>query len=81
MPRIELCIPELGLGVQPIKLSGWLVARGARVEAGDPVAEILVGPATIDLPTPVAGVVVKRSVEVDETLAVGQLLAVIERDA
>jgi pyruvate/2-oxoglutarate dehydrogenase complex dihydrolipoamide acyltransferase (E2) component len=72
MPRIELRLPDLGLGDQPIMLSGWLVSRGARVEAGEPLAEILAGPA--------AGVLVKRFVEVDEPLAVGQPLAAIETD-
>jgi pyruvate/2-oxoglutarate dehydrogenase complex dihydrolipoamide acyltransferase (E2) component len=80
MPRIELRLPDLGLGDQPIMLSGWLVSRGARVEAGEPLAEILAGPATVDLPAPAAGVLVKRFVEVDEPLAVGQPLAAIETD-
>jgi len=78
MPRIDLCLPDLGLDDQPIALSGWLVPRGARVTAGERVAEILAGPATVDLPSPVDGVLIKRLVDEDEPLAVGQPLAVIE---
>jgi len=78
MPRIELCLPDLGLDDQPITLSGWLVPRGARVAAGERVAEVLAGPATVDLPSPVDGVLIKRLVDEDEPLAVGQPLAVIE---
>jgi pyruvate/2-oxoglutarate dehydrogenase complex dihydrolipoamide acyltransferase (E2) component len=80
MSRIELRLPDLGLDEQPMSLSGWLVSRGARVEAGEPVAEILAGPATIDLPAPAAGVLVKRLVDLDAPLAVGQVLALIETD-
>jgi pyruvate/2-oxoglutarate dehydrogenase complex dihydrolipoamide acyltransferase (E2) component len=80
MPRIELRLPDLGLGDQPISLSGWLVSRGARVEAGEPVAEVLAGPATVDLPAPAAGVLVKRLVDVDAPLFQGQVLAVIKTD-
>jgi len=77
MPRIELRLPDLGLD-QPMSLSGWLVSRGASVEAGEPVAEILAGPATVDLPAPAAGVLIRRLIEVDEPLAVGQVLALID---
>jgi pyruvate/2-oxoglutarate dehydrogenase complex dihydrolipoamide acyltransferase (E2) component len=81
MPRVELRLPDLGLDDQAISLSIWLVSRGARVEQGEPVAEILAGPATVDLPAPAAGVLVKWLVDVDEPLSVGQVLAVIETDA
>ncbi len=78
MSRIELCLPELGLDDQPITLSMWLVPRGARVAAGERVVEVLAGPATVDLPSPADGVLVKRLVDEDEPLVVGQPLAVIE---
>jgi len=78
MPRIELFLPELGLGDQPITLCLWLVPRGARVAAGERVAEVLAGPATVDLPSPVDGVIIERLVDEDEPIAVGQPLAWIE---
>jgi len=78
MPRIELCLPDLGLDDQPITLSVWLVPRGARVTACERVAEVLAGPATVDLPSPVDGVIIKRLVDEDEAIIVGQPLAVIE---
>jgi pyruvate/2-oxoglutarate dehydrogenase complex dihydrolipoamide acyltransferase (E2) component len=78
MPRIELCLPDLGLDDQPITLSLWLVSRGARVAAGERVAEVLAGPATVDLPSPVDGVLIERLVGEDDPLAVGQPLAIIE---
>ena len=78
MPRIELCLPNLGLDDQPITLSLWLVPRGARVTAGERVAEVLAGPATVDLPSPVDGVLAERLVDEDEPITVGQPLAIIE---
>ncbi len=78
MPRFELSLPELGLDDQPISLSAWLVPRGARVTAGEPVAEVLAGPATVDIPSPVDGVLIKRLVDEDEPIVIGQPLAVIE---
>jgi pyruvate/2-oxoglutarate dehydrogenase complex dihydrolipoamide acyltransferase (E2) component len=77
MRRIEVCLPDLGLDDQPITLSAWLVPRGAHVTAGERVAEVLAGPVTVDIPTPVDGVLIKRLVDEDEPIAVGQPLAVI----
>ena len=76
----ELCVPDLGMGDQPIRVSLWLVRRGAPVVQGDPVVELLAGEATIDLPSPVSGTLARRLVGEDEVVRVGQALAVIEVD-
>lgn len=80
MPRHDLTLPDLGLGDQPIKISVWLVDRGAQVKEGDPVLEVLAGEAVVDLPAPVDGVLLKRFVAEDEPVQVGQRLAVIESE-
>ncbi len=46
--------------------------------AGEQVAEVLAGPATVDIPSPVDGTLVGRLVEEDDPIAVGQPLAVLE---
>jgi 2-oxoglutarate dehydrogenase E2 component (dihydrolipoamide succinyltransferase) len=79
MAHIELRLPDLGMD-QPAMVSAWLVKRGSRVRAGDPIVEVLAGPATIDLPSPADGILVKKLVGEDESAAVGQALAVIETD-
>ncbi len=78
MPRHELTLPELGIDDRPITVSLWLVERDTRVAAGDPVLEVLAGPATVDLPAPADGVLVETFVEEDDPLQVGQRLGVVE---
>ena len=73
----QILVPDLGLDDVPIRLSVWLVRRGRRVEAGEPVVEILAGPATIDLSAPNNGVLVEKLVGEDETVEVGQVLGMI----
>jgi pyruvate/2-oxoglutarate dehydrogenase complex dihydrolipoamide acyltransferase (E2) component len=77
MPTCELVLPELGLGDRLIKVSLWLVERGSRVVEGDPLVELLAGEATVDLPSPATGVLIKKMVAEDEPVHVGQRLAVI----
>jgi pyruvate/2-oxoglutarate dehydrogenase complex dihydrolipoamide acyltransferase (E2) component len=73
-----LTLPDLGMGDQPIVLSLWLVKRGAHVAEGEPLVEVLAGAATVDLPSPADGVLVEKSADAGNVLAVGQHLAVIE---
>jgi pyruvate/2-oxoglutarate dehydrogenase complex dihydrolipoamide acyltransferase (E2) component len=78
MPLHNLVLPDLGIGDQPITVSLWLVERGSRVAAGDPLVEVLAGAATVDLPAPADGLLAETLVEENDRLAVGQRLAVIE---
>ena len=80
MARYELLVPDLGIDDQPIVVSSWLVRPGSRISAGDRVVEILAGPATVDLPSPVDGILLRTLADEDEPVAVGQCLAVIRCD-
>ena len=52
--RLEAVIlPDLGTGPDvPIVVSHWFAARGDEVWEGDRLVEVLVGPATFDVPAP-----------------------------
>ena len=55
--RLEAVIlPELGTGPdEPIVVSYWFAERGDEVWEGDRLVEVLVGPATFDVPAPRTG--------------------------
>ena len=80
MARHHLTLPALGIDDQPIRVSLWLAPRGSHVAEGDPILEVLAGPATVDLPAPADGVLIETLVEEDDLIAVGQRLAVIESE-
>jgi pyruvate/2-oxoglutarate dehydrogenase complex dihydrolipoamide acyltransferase (E2) component len=71
-------MPELGLEDLPIKVSLWLARRGERVSAGTPLVEIAAACATVDLPSPVDGILVEKLAAENDAVRVGQRLAVIE---
>ncbi len=75
--RVELLLPDLGLGDAPITASVWLIEAGHEVTVGDRVLEVLSGSVTVDLPAPASGRMIELTVEVDESLSVGQRLGVI----
>ncbi|WP_169975848.1 biotin/lipoyl-containing protein [Tautonia rosea] len=55
--RLEaVVLPNLGTDPdEPIIISHWFAARGAEVWEGDRLVEVLVGPATFDVPAPCSG--------------------------
>lgn len=71
-----LVVPDLGLG--DVRLSLWLVPPGAAVLEGDRVAELVGRGATVDLEAPVTGRLVAWLVDEDETVGVGDTLALFE---
>ncbi|MEN6458077.1 MAG: biotin/lipoyl-containing protein [Thermoguttaceae bacterium] len=71
--RRDVVLPDLGVGLTILTV--WLVKTGERVAAGEPVVEVMTGPATVDLPSPVDGIVVEKHAAEGERLTVGQRLA------
>jgi pyruvate/2-oxoglutarate dehydrogenase complex dihydrolipoamide acyltransferase (E2) component len=55
--RLEAVIlPDLGTGLDlPIVVSHWFAGRGDDVWEGERLVEVLVGPATFDVPAPSTG--------------------------
>ena len=78
--KIELRLPELDLPGAAITACCWHAQLGQRVIEGDRLLEVLAGDAIVDLPAPASGRLVERSVQADDELRPGQVLAMIEAD-
>lgn len=75
MPR-PIVMPSMGMYTEEGVLTTWLRPAGARVEAGEPVAEITTEKATVEIPAPAAGVLCPVT-EVGSNLRVEALLGYI----
>ena len=72
-----LTVPKWGMAMEEGTLVNWLVETGTEVAAGDPIAEIESSKIVNVLETQYPGVIRRRLLEVDQTLPVGALVAVI----
>jgi 2-oxoisovalerate dehydrogenase E2 component (dihydrolipoyl transacylase) len=81
MTERTFALPDLGEGLEEATVGAWLVAEGARVELNQPIAEVETAKATVELPSPFAGRVVRIHAEAGATLGVGDPLVTIEVDA
>src|SRR5947208_1741592 len=77
--RLEAVIlPDLGTGPDvPIVVSHWFAARGDEVWEGDRLVEVLVGPATFDVPAPATGRLAEIRGREDDRVAPGAVLGLV----
>jgi 2-oxoglutarate dehydrogenase E2 component (dihydrolipoamide succinyltransferase) len=74
----SVTLPELGESVTEGTVTRWLKQEGDRVEVDEPLLEISTDKVDTEVPSPVAGTVLKISVKEDDTVEVGGELAVID---
>jgi 2-oxoisovalerate dehydrogenase E2 component (dihydrolipoyl transacylase) len=73
-------LPDVGEGVAEAELVEWHVAVGDLVKQDDVIAAVMTDKATVEIPSPVAGVVSSLNGEPGDVLAVGGDLVGIELD-
>ncbi|MEA2557165.1 MAG: hypothetical protein QOG88_703 [Actinomycetota bacterium] len=64
-------MPDLGEGLQEGEIVTWLVAQGDTVELNQPLVEIETAKATVEVPSPFAGVVERLHGAAGDVIAVG----------
>lgn len=73
----EFNLPDIGEGVTEGEIVQWLVAEGDTVEEDQAIVEIMTDKATVEIASPVAGVIAKKGIEEGEMLKVGAMVALI----
>ena len=70
-------LPDLGEGLTEGEVARWLVAEGQEVAEDDPLVEIQTDKATVEIPSPFAGTVLRIVVAEGQVAPVGAVLVVI----
>jgi 2-oxoglutarate dehydrogenase E2 component (dihydrolipoamide succinyltransferase) len=76
---LVLRVPALGESVREATLGAWKRAEGDEVTADEPLVEVESEKATLEVPSPGAGVLRKILRKAGETVAVGEAIAEIEQ--
>ncbi|MFZ4123004.1 MAG: 2-oxoglutarate dehydrogenase, E2 component, dihydrolipoamide succinyltransferase [Candidatus Planktophila sp.] len=77
----SLTMPALGESVTEGTVTRWLKAEGDQVAVDEPLLEVSTDKVDTEIPSPVAGILQKIVVGVDQTVAVGADLAFIDDGA
>ncbi|MBA4163955.1 MAG: branched-chain alpha-keto acid dehydrogenase subunit E2 [Erythrobacter sp.] len=78
MAKFTFNMPDVGEGVAEAEIVAWHVKAGDRVEEDQHLVDVMTDKATIDIESPVSGVVTEVSGEAGDTISVGAMLLVIE---
>lgn len=78
--KVEVLLPQWGMGMSEGTVTEWLKKVGDRVEEDEPLAEIEAEKATQELEAPATGVLSEILVQQGEEAKVRTVLAIIETD-
>lgn len=80
MGQYNFKLPDVGEGTAEAEVAEWRVQVGDRIEEDQPLVDVLTDKATVELTSPVAGVVKSVSAKAGEMAAVGSVIVVIETE-
>ncbi len=78
MSKFELKLPKMGESVAEATITSWLKEVGDTVEIDETIVEIATDKVDSEVPCEVEGVLVEKLFYVDDVVAVGQTIAIIE---
>jgi len=78
---VNIEVPKIGESVATVFVAQWLRQPGDAVKAGDPVVEVDSDKASMEVPSPVDGVLMETLAEEGEEVAVGVVIARIDDSA
>jgi 2-oxoglutarate dehydrogenase complex dihydrolipoamide succinyltransferase (E2) component len=74
----EFRLPDIGEGIHEGEIVKWLVKEGDIVREDQPMVEVMTDKATVEIPAPRAGKILKLNAKEGETVKVGSVLVIIE---
>ena len=76
--KVTVKMPRAADTVDEFLVLEWLVAPGASVTAGDPLLRVETDKASVDVPSTVTGTLEEQLVRVDDEIATGTSIAILE---
>lgn len=81
MGKFTFNLPDIGEGIAEAEIVAWHVKVGDAISEDQPLADMMTDKATVEMESPVAGVVTKVAGEVGDVIAIGSMLIEIETES
>ena len=78
MAKFTFNLPDIGEGIAEAEIVVWHVKVGDSISEDQPIADMMTDKATVEMESPVAGVVTKVAGEEGDIIAIGSMLVEIE---
>jgi 2-oxoglutarate dehydrogenase E2 component (dihydrolipoamide succinyltransferase) len=80
MMIVEIKVPELGESINEVEIGEWLVEVGSRVNPDDEIVAVESEKATVELPAPAGGVLVKILKQQGASAVIGEVIGHIDTE-
>ena len=74
---VELLVPTLGESVVEATVAKWMKSPGESINSDEPLVELETEKVTLEVPSPISGVLKEISAKEGESVEVGALLGII----
>jgi 2-oxoglutarate dehydrogenase E2 component (dihydrolipoamide succinyltransferase) len=81
MAQVELIMPKMGESIMEATILKWVKKEGDEVEMDETILEIATDKVDSEVPSPVDGKIVKILFPENETVGIGEVIALIETEA
>jgi len=81
MAKFEIKLPKMGESVAEATITSWLKNIGDTIELDETIVEIATDKVDSEVPSEVSGILIEIKYNVDDVVAVGETIAIIETDA
>ncbi|MBI2384359.1 MAG: E3 binding domain-containing protein, partial [Gammaproteobacteria bacterium] len=78
MATFAFKLPDIGEGIAESEIAQWRVALGETIKEDQPLVDMLTDKAAVEIPSPVAGKVVRLHANAGDKVPVGAVLVTIE---
>jgi 2-oxoisovalerate dehydrogenase E2 component (dihydrolipoyl transacylase) len=81
MAKFIFNLPDIGEGIAEAEIVAWHVKVGDRIEEDQPVADMMTDKATVEMESPVSGIVTAVAGAAGDVIPIGSMLVEVETDA
>src|SRR6478736_9941158 len=79
--RVELKVPSVGESISEVEIGEWKKAPGQRVQKDEPLVVLESEKATVDFPSPQAGVLTEQLKSKGQTARIGEIIGYLDESA
>lgn len=80
MAKFIFNLPDIGEGIAEAEIVAWHVKVGDRIDEDQPIADMMTDKATVEMESPVSGIVTRVAGEAGDVISIGSMLVEVETD-
>jgi pyruvate/2-oxoglutarate dehydrogenase complex dihydrolipoamide acyltransferase (E2) component len=77
----EVTMPKMGMAMEDGEIVEWLVEEGTYINEGDMVLTIMTEKATVEIESPISGLLVEIRAKTGDIVPIGEIIALVDLEA